>query len=667
MSQKQNKNKVANAPKQEHKKALSYDQPKLVKGLSIILFLLAFFLYANTLGHDYALDDYSVIPESPQTKAGFKGIPAILKSGYRTNNITADVDLYRPLSKVMFAIEWQISNGEPQGISHFMNVLLYAITAVLLFRMLRLYFKNTILLPFLTTAFFIIHPIHTEVVANIKGRDEILALLFLLLTATSVFKYFQKPDSKGLIKTFVFFFLAFLSKESTITFLLVFPLMIYFFTDWSFEKSKKETMVLFGGLLGVTSLFLLIRYIVLLGGDGEVPSIDNFLVGIPDFITQKATAIYLMGVYLWKLFVPHPLLADASTAYFGPITLSDWRFLLPFLIFLAAAVYAFMKFKTKNKYVFAILFFFITSSVASNLVLVIGTNYAERLMYVPSLAIALLLASLLVDFVQKPVAESYHAVSHFLKTNTKSIAFLGLLTLAYGYITINRNAEWYDNRTLYVADLQNAPNSAKLNFYLATHISQKRELEKLKSNPKRRIQTIDSAIVGFKKAIRYYPKYAQAMQDMAGCYYEKEQYDSSAYYYQQAIKIAPLLASYHNNYGRTLFTVGKLDEAQTEFQTAINQSNYYGDALNNMAAVYGTKAGNMIAIAQTDSLHRDSLITTARSYFQTSLQYSTKALTYNPDFVEAYETTAVTYGNLGDKMNEQKYKQMATQLRNQKK
>ena len=71
---------------------------------------------------------------------------------------------------------------------------------------------------------FIAHPLHVEVVANIKGRDELIALLGEAGTLYYSFKYLEKNKFKYLVYSFLCFFLGILSKESVITFLAIFPL-----------------------------------------------------------------------------------------------------------------------------------------------------------------------------------------------------------------------------------------------------------------------------------------------------------------------------------------------------------------------------------------------------------------------------------------------------------
>jgi len=93
----------------------------------LILFLLAFALYANTIPGKYLMDDYSVLSDNFVVKRGIEGIPTIMQTPYRCGfNLLSD-NLYRPLSQVLFAIEWQVAPATP-SLSHFINVLFYALT-----------------------------------------------------------------------------------------------------------------------------------------------------------------------------------------------------------------------------------------------------------------------------------------------------------------------------------------------------------------------------------------------------------------------------------------------------------------------------------------------------------------------------------------------------------
>src|ERR1041385_5640823 len=100
--------------------------------LGCILSLLAFLLYADTLNHGFVLDDAQAITRNDLVKQGIHGIPELLRTDYQAGSRIARGTLYRPLSLLMFAAEWQFFPNDPFP-GHLINVLLYALTAYVLF------------------------------------------------------------------------------------------------------------------------------------------------------------------------------------------------------------------------------------------------------------------------------------------------------------------------------------------------------------------------------------------------------------------------------------------------------------------------------------------------------------------------------------------------------
>ncbi|MBK9983352.1 MAG: hypothetical protein IPP15_13335 [Saprospiraceae bacterium] len=144
--------------------------------IALLLALFGFVLYANTLGHGYVLDDDLTISLNANVQRGISGIANIFSQPYRDNCFGGC--LYRPLTLSCFAVEWAIAPNSP-FIGHLMNVAWYSATVALFYITLRklIPYSNSILLC-AVVVLFMAHPIHTEVVANIKSRDEILSLFF---------------------------------------------------------------------------------------------------------------------------------------------------------------------------------------------------------------------------------------------------------------------------------------------------------------------------------------------------------------------------------------------------------------------------------------------------------------------------------------------------------
>src|SRR3569833_2945034 len=97
---------------------------------------------------------------------------------------------------------------------HFFQVFWFAVSLVILLWFLReCIFRGNTDIAFLAAFLFAIHPIHTEVIANVKSRDEIFSLMFICLTIIFYFRFDDTRTIKNLIWAGIFFFLALLSKE----------------------------------------------------------------------------------------------------------------------------------------------------------------------------------------------------------------------------------------------------------------------------------------------------------------------------------------------------------------------------------------------------------------------------------------------------------------------
>ena len=302
------------------KKETDLTIPSRKNSLWIIIILgFSFLEYGNTLYNGYALDDGIMIRENKFVQQGVGGIRNILAHDlffgwYQNANTDIAGGRYRPVSLISFAVEHQVAGDNP-GFSHFINVLLLALTGVLIFLLLKKLLiqfpgKYSALthLPFITSLLFISHPIHTEAVANIKGRDEILAMLFCVLASIQVLNWIDNGRKiKNIVVAFLFFLLAILSKENALTFIIVIPLML-----WFFRNEKLETFLpLALALLLPVGIFLLLRFEFAFASFH--PASDNLMnnpfAGL-NMEQKYATIIFTFGKYLLLLLFPHPLTSD---------------------------------------------------------------------------------------------------------------------------------------------------------------------------------------------------------------------------------------------------------------------------------------------------------------------------------------------------------------------
>lgn len=335
---------------QELEKKKLFSSRKLTVILSVICAAAGFLLYLNTVNYDYALDDFSVIKDNRLTRQGWNAFPEAISKSYRYGYYFLNDELYRPVVKALFAVQWAIAPNQP-ALGHWTNVLFYALTGFLLVFVLQLYFKNQ-LLSFVTAMLFITHPVHTEVVANIKSIDEILSFFFLLLVFLFIYRRIYEPKIWHLPAAALAYLLSLFSKESGITFIAIFPVTIWFFTNAKSSLNSRISLV----LLGVGILFLIIRFKILEGSLKSNFSVaDNLLMAASNPVERFATAVSILGRYLWVLAVPYLLVFDASYNQIPLVGLTSLRFLIPFLIYAGILTFALLRWRKKEVITYGIL------------------------------------------------------------------------------------------------------------------------------------------------------------------------------------------------------------------------------------------------------------------------------------------------------------------------
>ncbi|MCC6691205.1 MAG: tetratricopeptide repeat protein [Bacteroidia bacterium] len=507
---------------------------------AIIIAAIGLIFYFNSFFNDYALDDGIVIIKNEYVQQGLKGISKILSkdaydSFYRSMNAQDQLSggRYRPLSIVTFAIEQEFLGTTPDGkqkakcwdrnnnnktdpeedinhdglwndydcgaygmhLRHVVNALLYILSAVVLLYFLRyIVFPHSPDMAFIATLLFTIHPIHTEVVANVKSRDEIMSILFICLTFIYAFRYKEDSKTSTLLKALVCFFLALLSKEYAVMLIVLLPLAFYLFKNYSVGKSVKT----FLPYTFIILIYLMIRFsIVVIKAD--VP--DNEVLNNPYLFATKsqkiATEISTTFNYLKLLLFPHPLSADYS---YNSIPYKNFSHPLVWLSILVhvGMIYAGIKlFKKRHVLTFAIAFYLANLFLVCNIVLNIGATMGERLIYHSSVGFVIALSFLLVKGIEK--------ISTAPSTQRITLAtLLVIITLASGFKTIERNADWKNDITLFTKDVETVPNSALANGNAGARYI---DMADMPANKSREQELLNKAITYLDKAIAIHPRY----------------------------------------------------------------------------------------------------------------------------------------------------------------
>ncbi len=623
------------------KNAQSAEAPvsKLTLTLALIVAAIGAVFYIQTLSYDFVLDDFSAIKENRVTKQGTSALGEIFKTTYRHGYTIQGDELYRPIPKAIFACLWQWFPDNPFP-GHLLNVLCYAFTGFMLVITLSKFMgQKNVLIAFIASALFIAHPIHTEVTANIKSLDEILGFLFFIISLYFSHSYLVTSKNNKIAIAAAFYFLALLCKESSITFIGVFPLMFYFFGNNSISSIIKTTAILFVPAL----VFLVVRSSVIgFSGAGEVSTADNLLMATDNMLFRKTTAIFIMGLYLKLMVAPIQLAFDYSYSQIPIVGPGDWRFLLSFAILITMAVYAALNFKKKNIAAFGILYFFITASLSSNVFMIIGTSMGERLMYAPSFGICLLLAWLIVMLGEKikPAADTNgEDAMALIKNNVLPVGITMVIIAVFGIKTFSQNPVWKNNMTLYESGVKVSPNSTRTQYYLGNAITKPEYMEQFKGDSVQIKKAMNEGIAYLKRAVEIYPGFTDPLTQLGVAYYKMKDYNNAYKYYEQALKQSPGVATIHNNMGTLMFETGQYENALKAFEKAIQLDPFYSDAYNNAGSAYGTMGK-----------------------YDQAINMFTKCTELDPVNVMAWKFLGITYQNKGDAARAKQYLDKAASL-----
>jgi hypothetical protein len=469
-------------------------------------------LYIQTANFDYVLDDKMVITENKFTQGGIKSIGNIFKYesfrgyfGKQSGKLTGE--RYRPLSIASFAIEQSVF-GSNKAISHLINVFLYALTGILLYRVLLFMFPANMWnrtrqwffsIPFLATSFFLIHPLHVEVVANIKGRDEILAFMGEMGALYFSFRYLYEKKRRNLLFSFLSFSAAIFSKEGAITFIAIVPLTAYFFTRAPFREKFIVTIPVLAGTL--VYLLMRVNAIGYLFDNKVIPDlINNPFYGM-SFGEKTATIFYTLLLYLKLHIFPHPLTHDYYPYHIPVMRWTQWQPILSLVLHIGLIALIMRNWKRKTVLAYAAAFYLIALSIVSNLIVPVGASMNERFVYHASLGVCIALAWLINRGFEKKNFQRWLAV-----------VLIIILFPGFFFRTFLRVPDWRNDTALESAAIKYSSNSARANCFYGINIWQNVYM-KLPPNttPDRRKAVLDSLSPYFEKSLKLIPNYYAAM------------------------------------------------------------------------------------------------------------------------------------------------------------
>lgn len=592
----------------------------------LFLVLTAFVLYGNTIQNDYALDDGLVITQNSNVQKGILGIPAIISNQYLANkNITID---YRPVVLVSFAMEYQFFKLNPH-VSHFINVLLYALCLIAIYIVLIAVFKLDELhpiLPFVITLIYAVHPIHTEVVASLKNRDELFSMLFGLCFLYYANQFFSL-DSKKIKYAFLAMLFILLSIVSKLIGIVFFGFLLLILI---YKRSFKLKISNFLFIAISFSIILFIIYFNAKHANRNVYVFENALALNNNPFILIATSAKILLYHLKMLFISFPFRFYYGYNLFPLTSIFEVSVIISILLHSILLIVGLVLLFRKNIIGVFILCYLGCLVLYSNYPYLYVGMFSERALFVSSLW-----------FIAALVVTAFYLLKKYNFTISSQFLLILLLPIlfAYSFMTIRRNFNWKNAITLMSTDMPYLENSVNANYIYANNLhTVSNQLSDTSESRKMK----EMAASYLYKTIRLFPAYPLFHLKLAQLYkYELNNTPKAIIHLRNALVV-------DSTYDDANFELGKIYNETRNY----TKSNFYFEKIeakgnpDSLLYFYLAKNANDLndldACYKINEAYKNKFPTLEYPYMNLGVYYSKKA---KDDSAVIYFEKAIELGN----------------------
>ncbi len=540
--------------------------------LSVLLVVICFSTYYNSLSGDFVWDDRALILKDKMIK-DLGNIPQAFNRDFFdfTDEEPFKYGYFRPVITISYMIDYAIWGENSYGF-HLTNLLLHTICSIFVF-WIFLALTHVRRLALLGGVLFAVHPIHTESVSWISGRTDIFCCFFLLAALGCYMAYRTDRDSIGFLKaippdllygwSLFFYSLSLLSKEMGVVLIPTIVVMEWFHIFQDEEKTFNWKNIIRKTLpyLVLTIGYLILHTIVVKRLSSNILKID-FANIYPNFIT------FFKGfcLYLYKLLLPIHLSAYLKVDMLTKLTHPDTMFyFFIFIIFFYVT-----KIASEKKPLLGLGggMFLVAMLPLSNIIRItspqdMGFTMAERFMYIPSIGFILVFVVAL-DWAKEEIR---YPSMRWLST-VVIIALIGAL----GWRTVLRNRDWQNDETLFIAEAKSDSESTLIHSNLGRFYARNGQPEK--------------AVYHLKQALVMTPDSPALMNNLGRVLIDMGNFAEAAGYLEKAISLNPIRFQFYNNYGLARAGLGHYQEAIKTYLTALELRPTSSQAYNNLGVTY---------------------------------------------------------------------------------
>lgn len=415
-------------------------------------------VYLNTFDGEWVWDDVSSVLLHEHVRDSSKFFELFKEDQHAFGRGSGN--FYRPLVAASFMADAAISQDAEQTgmhaldlkplIFHVSNVVWHAAAAVFLFVLLTLIGAPRgvrAVVPLL----FVVHPLHTEAVAYISGRADMMSATFILAALCCAFsaELGKKHPTMRRIASGVLFSLALLSKEAALIYPVLLLLVLCFSAPGEWTWRGRLLALRKGALslllaVGITGGYIALRATVLKFAQAAEASNGS------SFAQRIVESLQALSFYLTRLFLPVHLHMEQTLA-----KTSAWTAGLGAVGLLAGLAALLWAIKTRQSVVGLGIAWFIASWLPISGLFPLNAPMAEHWMYLPMMGFWCAFIDLVLRFRTR------------VHVRGTVLAALLLLGLFFAFLTVERNQDWHSNERLFEATLRENPETLRVNYNLA--------------------------------------------------------------------------------------------------------------------------------------------------------------------------------------------------------
>ncbi|MCK4386514.1 MAG: tetratricopeptide repeat protein [Candidatus Pacebacteria bacterium] len=507
-----------------------------------IIAILGLLLYSQTLFFDWTyLDDNTLILNS---EFFLNKLSNVFQS-FGTDVFHAldqSASYYRPVLTISFIFDYQMGGINPL-IYHFTNIILHLLSACLVFVFLKkLKYKRDV--SFLWSLVFLSHPVLTQAVAWVPGRNDSLLTVFILSAFICLINFLRRSRIKYFVAHLLFFAMAIFTKETALFVLPLFIFYGYFFNSDTNNNKKKQIFI---GWTLVLSLWFILRQLAL--GGSVFANIGEMIKSV---LFNLLAIVQLVGkiIFPFNLSVL-PTIQDTSFIY----GISAFIFLILLFLFKKNKRWRYILFG-----LFWFLLFLLPSFICPNLDMM-SSDFIEHRLYLPIIGFFIILIEL------NPI-----------KNWRLSSIYYGFILVALGifcFLTFTHSVNFSDRLSFWQNAAQNSPHYPLARRNLGA-------MHYLDGN-------MNLAEEEFKEALKLNPAEEMAHNNLGLIYSYQNKYEQAEKEYLKEIEINPFYGNVYYNLGLLYYKKGQIDEAEQLWKKTLGINRANLDALSGLANLYRHK------------------------------------------------------------------------------